>query len=169
MYIYIDESGVFVPANHPDAWCVVAAYVSIEKEIRSLTKLVTQLKLNCGKTFKDEVKLKDITEAQYMSFLRSLREFSGTLFCTATDMSLVSELTVMNHRNIQAQKVVEHKEKMIHRAAKISLEHLSAQIRELAPQLYMQLVCQVNLIADLINRAVLFYVQRRPNNLRRFK
>jgi hypothetical protein len=84
-------------------------------------------------------------------------------------MSLVSESIVINHRNFQAQKVVEHKEKMIHKAAKMSLEHLSAEIRELAPQLYMQLVCQVNLIADLINRAILFYVQRRPSNLCRFK
>ena len=137
MHIFIDESGVFVPANHPNAWCVVAACVSIEKDVRSLTKLMTQLKLNCGKTFKDEVKLKDLTEEQYISFLQFLRKLNGILFCTSTDMSLISNIIVINHRDTQAQKVVEHKDKMIHKSARTGLEDLSAQIKELSPQLYM--------------------------------
>ena len=127
------------------------------------------MKLNCGKTFKDEVKLKDLTEEQYIFFLQSLRKLNGILFCTSTDMSLISNIIVINHRDTQAQKVVEHKNKMIHKSARTGLEDLSAQIKELSPQLYMQLVCQINLIADVISRSILYYVQRNPKILCRFK
>ena len=170
LHIYIDESGVFKPASHGDAWSVVAAFVIIEKDERLLKQLVTQLKLACGKTYKDEIKLKDISEDRYISFLSALaRSTGGTLYCTATDMSFVSDSAVIQHRDIQSEKIVEHKDKMHYETARTGLELLSDQVKRLSPQLYMQLVCQVNLIADVINRAILFYVQRNPKNLSRFR
>ena len=169
MHIYIDESGVFKPASHSDAWCVVAAFVVVEKDVRTLNQLVTQLKLEYGKTYKDEIKLKDINEDRYISFLSALTKFNGTLYCTATDMASVTDAVVSQHRDIQSEKVVEHKDKMIYENARTGLELLSAQIKGLSPQLYMQLVCQVNLIADVINRAILYYVQRSPMNLSQFR
>lgn len=170
MHIYIDESGVFKPASHGDAWCVVAAFVVIEKDESLLKQLVTQLKLENGKSYKDEIKLKDISEDRYISFLSALaKSTNGTLYCTATNMSLVSDSIVIQHRDIQSAKIVEHKDKMLYETARTGLELLSNQIRGLSPQLYMQLVCQIELIADVINRGILYYVQRFPKNLGRFR
>lgn len=169
MFIYIDESGVFKTANHPDAWCVVVAYITTERSVRSLEELMTSLKLKCGKTYKDEIKLKNLQEVEYIEFLKQLNKLDGTLYATATDMSLINESDVIQHRNIQSKKIVEHKEKLIHKSGKIALQSLSDQLAGLPPQLYTQLICQINLVVDVLNRGVLYYVQRFPKNLGRFK
>lgn len=148
---------------------MVAAYVTVEKDVRSLKKIVTKLKIECGKTFEEEIKLKDLTEDQYVSLLSSLLKLDGTLFSTATDMSILTDANVMHHRDVQAGKIIKHKDKMIYEEARNGLEQLSIQVRQLSPQLYMQLVCQVDLISDVINRAILYYVQRHPKCLKRFK
>lgn len=57
---------------------------------------------------------------------------------------------------------------MIHVEGKRMLDDLSGQIRKLSPQLYLQLTCQVDLLFDVIQRSILFYVQRFPKTLRKF-
>lgn len=159
MNIYIDESGVFKTADHTNAWCVVVAYMETEKNFKNLKKLLLELKLDCGKTYKDEVKLNNLTEHRYIEFLKRLNKFDGSLYATATDMSLISDSDIILHRDIQAADIVKHKKKMIHESGKKALQDLSDQIVRLSPQLYMQIVCQINLMADVINRGVLYYVK----------
>lgn len=51
----------------------------------------------------------------------------------------------------------------------MGLTLLADQLESLPNQLYVQLLCQVNLIHDVINRGISFYAQRRPVTLREFR
>lgn len=168
MNIFIDESGSFVCADHGDAWNVVAAYVSPENENNDIKIILTKLKVSCAKTFRDEIKLKDINEDDYLAFLDRLGRLSGLYFAVATDCSLISADDITRHRNIQANKILENRERMIHESGKEMIDEVADKIRNLSPQLYLQLVSQVDLIFTVIQRSVLYFAQRKPVTLRRF-
>jgi hypothetical protein len=169
MDIYIDESGSFVCTEKPDAWSVVAAYVTYPSQRKKLSKLINILKVRCGKTVQDEIKLKHVSQPNLEWFLEKLSNMGGILFCTATDVSKMNQQIVETHRDAQASKVVEHIDKMQHEAMKESLSELSQNIKGLSPQLYVQLTSQFTLINDILNRATLYYSQVRPSALSSFK
>jgi hypothetical protein len=58
---------------------------------------------------------------------------------------------------------------MKYETGKQAIQILSDQLGSLSPQLYVQLHCQVNLIFDIVSRAILYFVQRDPRTLRKFK
>lgn len=169
MHVYIDESGSFVPAPNPNSWCVVAALVAPETSIRRLRALLASFKLACGKKYDEEVKLRDVTEHQYFTLLRNLASIDCTLYAVATDMSLSSEPLVRGHQEQQIQGILRHIDMMKYEEGRASLRKLSEEVAVLSPQLYMQLVCQVHLIKDVIDRAILYHVQRTPGCLRQFR
>ena len=169
MHIYIDESGTFVPATNQDSWCVVAALVVPETGIRRLRELLTSAKLACGKKYNEEVKLRDMTEEQYFALLRNLNQIDCTLYAIATDMSLSSDAMVRHHQEQQTRGILKHIDVMKYEEGRASLQKLSEEVSALSPQLYMQLVCQVHLIKEVIDRAILYHVQRTPECLRQFR
>lgn len=169
MHIYIDESGVFRPADHPDAWCAVAAYVLPESKIRHLNSVLTPLKLRAGKTYRDEVKLRHVQESDYLQFLSRLSSLNGSLFCVATDMSMLTEQDVRHHQSGQAKLILSNIDRMHYESAREGLRDLAAKTESISPQLYMQLVCQVHLLKEVIDRGILYHVQRHPKFLGKFR
>ena len=167
MQIFVDESGTFSSADHSDSWCVVAAYVSPEFNREELENLVTRLRLECSDGH--ETKLRDVSEERFGGFLGSLSQLDGLAFAVAVDMSLNSEAAVARHRDAQAEKVVQHRDKMVYEEGRRALTRLSDSIRALPVQLYMQLVCQVELFHNVLTRAPLYYVQRHPPTLGHFR
>jgi hypothetical protein len=160
VYIFVDESGTFTSTKLSDAWCVVAAYVSPESNRAALTKLITRLRFECSNG--SETKLRDMSERRYLRFLDDLRQLKGLAFAVAVDMSLNNGAAVALHRDTQAEKVVEHREKMIHESGKRAVTRLSELIQALPIQLYIQLVCQLELFHKVLTRAPLYYAQRHP-------
>jgi hypothetical protein len=167
--IFIDESGSFVNAPKQESWNTVAAYMSPETDREHLREMVKKLKRKVGAAANTEVKLKHLSEAEYFDFLKGLRKLNGVLYAVATDAGLNKPTDVTEHQRVQAEKIVEHKEKMLHQSARQGLEDLSARVAGLAPQLYVQLHCQVMLIASILLSGVLYFVQRRPKSLGRFR
>jgi len=162
MYIYIDESGSFTSAPTLDSWCVVAAYVSPETDEPHIRRLIRNLRAPFGGR---EVKLPDISEQTYFEFLHKLAQRNGLAFAVATDAGLQTPQDIEMHRNSQAAKVVEHKDKMLYETGRESLQKLSDDIRALPLQLYTQLMLQLQLFHTVLERATLFYAQRRPPTL----
>ena len=168
MNIYIDESGSFVSTRDPDSWCAVAAYVSPEsdrKKVESLLRLLA-LRHNAGSR---EVKLKHLDEAAYFAFLIELGRLNGIVFSVATDMGYNSPDAVARHQSKQAQGIVAHREKMKHKPARDALTELGNTVREMTPQLYIQLSLQTILFEKVIRLATLYFVQRAPQTLREFR
>jgi hypothetical protein len=169
MDIYIDESGSFVCTENPNAWNVVAAYVTYSSQRKQIIKILTKLKIKSKKQVNDEVKLKDVNESDLKWFLQQLSNLDGTMFVVATDASVINNQIIEEHRRIQANKIVEHIDKMHYDSMKDSLRELSSAVEGLSPQLYLQLMSQFTLINDIINRATLYYSQKHPFSLGSFK
>jgi len=167
MFIFIDESGTFLHSPERDSWCVVAAYVIPEHIRRRVDALMFHVRRigNNGA----ETKLKHLTEEQYVWFLSELNKLGGVAFVVAVDVGLHSSSEIERHRNGQADKVIEHREKMIHEAARQGLTDLSNQVRSLPVQLYTQLSCQLQLFHKILTAATLYFVQRHPPALGHFR
>lgn len=167
MFIYIDESGTFLYSPNRDSWCVVAAYVIPEHLKRKVNALMHHVRRigNNGM----ETKLKHLSEGQYIWFLSELKKLGGVAFAVAVDVGLHSPSEIECHRNGQADKIIEHREKMIHEAARQGLTDLSNQIRLLPLQLYTQLSCQLQLFHEILTVATLYFVQRHPPTLGHFR
>lgn len=169
MHIYIDESGVFKVAQNTDAWCVVAALAAPEPTVRRFGPLLLPYKLACGRRYDEEVKLGDLSEERALSFLDGLSKLDCTVYCVATEMSLVTDEQAQRHQVEQVAKITHHIDKMKYPEARSGLRALAEEVAALSPQLYMQLVCQVLLVKEVIDRAILYHVQRSPKCLRGFR
>lgn len=167
--IYIDESGSFVHATHLNSWNLTSALVVPASDKRLCTKALRELKFGNGFKYNDEIKLKNVSESSYLIFLNKLSKTSCTLYSVATDAGAQSVEDTKAHRDIQADKIEEHKDKMQFATMAKSLEDLANQVRNLSPQLYLQLLCQTHLMSDVVRKSVLFYVQRCPKQLNAFQ
>jgi len=46
---------------------------------------------------------------------------------------------------------------------------LAAQLNKLSPQLYVQLICQIDLMYDVVSRSITYFAQQSPSTLREFR
>lgn len=166
--IYIDESGSFVTTDARDSWSLSAALVVPSPDERKCNEALRQLKVKSGAVHNEEIKLKNVTENDYLQFLIELNKTRCTFYSVATDAGSQKNNEIEDHRNRQADKMEANKDKMLYPEGKAAIENLARQIRMLSPQLYLQLICQIELIADVISKSILFYVQRVPSQLNGF-
>lgn len=168
MLIAIDESGSFVRSTSPGSWCVVAGYTYTERRKTANLEALHALKKKYSRSLNEEVKLKNVTEMDYFSFLQQLSKAGGALFAVATDAAMADADAITVHRDVQAERIRINIPKMKYEGGKLGIATLANELQSLSLQLYVQLVCQVVLLSDLLRRSLLFYVQRDPLTLRRF-
>lgn len=166
--IYIDESGSFVSTDERGSWSLSAALVIPTPDKRKCEEALRKLKVQSGAAYNEEIKLKNVSENDYLKFLTELSKTRCTLYSVATDAGAQKDSEIEWHRSGQAEKMEEHKDKMLHPEGKAAIEKLANQIRALSPQLHLQLICQIELIADVVSKSILFYVQRVPSQLNGF-
>lgn len=169
MIIAIDESGTFVNAPTRNSWCIVSAYVFSERVQSRSYAALKKLKKDSGVSAHQEIKLKNVPEDVYFRFVTELSKLGGVLFAVATDSHINDNHSVIRHRTIQANKIRENEPKMIYEEGKKAISLLFNEIDSLSPQLYIQLQCQIQLLSDIFHRAFLYYVQRDPKTLRKYK
>lgn len=170
MNVFIDESGSFVNADRPGRWNCVVAYVSPEADRRKLLHALRRLKKKyLSRLRKGELKLREVREPDYFEFLAALANLNGVLFSVAVDAGIETGEAIAKHQLIQAEKIVEHKDKMRYEAARLGLEEFSEQIRNIAPQLYLQLFCHIYVIHGILKRGILYFVQRYPKLIGKFR
>ncbi len=169
MFIYIDESGSFVPAAKSDSWCVVAGYVVPEVARRRVEQSLGLLKRHLGCGFQDEVKLKDLSEANLKRFLGELGELEGALFISAIDLGHQDPEVVLAHQKKQVESVRANRPRMLYEEGRASIDDLSGRLERLSPQLYTQMVAQIDLLDQVFRMATLYYAQRIPATLSSFK
>ena len=168
MYSFLDESGSFVSAPNENAWNVIVAYMMPERDWSRMQRAVTALQLAAGARQRCEIKLREVKEGDYFNFLDHLSQLHGILFAVATDAGLYGIAQIEEHREIEAQEIVRHVHLMRHETGRQELRNLSDCVRNLSPQLYIQLKCQVVLIDTVIRDGTLYYVQRFPEELGKF-
>lgn len=168
MKIFIDESGSFVNALSKNSWNTVVAYICPESDTRKTREVLRKFKINLGHKYTDEVKLKNITEQQYLDLLVILNQLKGVVFCVATDSGLNSNNTIKSHQESQVQGILKNKEKMIHESGKDAIQNMADIVANLSSQLYVQLYCQTTLMYEIISRSITYFIQRTPKNLAHF-
>ena len=169
IHFFIDESGSFVPADFVGAWNVTAAFVVPNPELRKCAEILRRLRARSGVPVNEECKLGRVHEINYLRFLQDLSKTRCTFYCVATDSGLQTARELEVHRDRQAENIVEHEDKMLYPEGARALRELSARIKALSPQLHLQLVSQVELLGDVLEQSILFYVQRVPKQLNGFR
>ncbi len=145
------------------------AYTTPEIDRRPLRNALSRLKRNAGVRVFDEVKLKSVDESSYLEFLRNLVSLNGVLFAVATDAGINEAVDIGSHQREQVEKITKNKPIMKYEEGRQALQMLADQVGGLAPQLYVQLHCQVLLIASIVHSGVLYFVQRFPKSLCKFR
>jgi hypothetical protein len=169
VFIYIDESGSFVPSPLPNSWNVVAAYVLPEATRRRAEALLRQLKLSTGRPYSEEIKLKDLSETQLKTFLTSLGHLDSTLFVSCIDLGSQDIEAIASHKRIQVEKIRANIPRMAYEEGRVLIEHLATRVERLSPQLYTQMVVQVDLLDQVYRSSTLYYAQRVPATLSSFR
>lgn len=142
MFIYVDESGSFVHAPKSDSWCVVAGYVVPEAARKQVEQSLALLKRRLGRGIQDEVKLKDLSEANLTRFLGELGKLEATLFISAIDLGHQDPEVVVAHQAKQVESVRANRPNMLYEEGRASIDDLSGRLERLSPQLYTQMVAQ---------------------------
>ena len=169
MNIFIDESGSFVNSPKQGSWNVVAALASAESGRKAIADALTLVRRRSGALPCEEVKLNQLDEPSYRMFLEAMFHPDLVLFATATDAGLNSSDRLTRHQSMQVSKIREGIPRMRFEGGRLGVDLLAAQIESIPLQLYIQLVCQVSLLHDVIDRSINYFVQRRPATLREFR
>ena len=127
------------------------------------------MKVTNGVKYDQEIELGKVEEQSYFEFLRRLGNSSCTLFSVATDSYFNDDAIVSKHRDTQVKNITNAIPSMKYQEGKDALAFLSEQLSSIPPQLYSQLVCQIQLMQIFTERAINYYVQRQPKVLRCFK
>jgi len=148
---------------------VSAALVIPTPDIRRCKEALRKLKVKSGSKYSDEIKLKNSSEKDYLQFLNELSKTACTLYSVATDAGAQTASEIEFHRNHQANKIEEHKGKILLPEGVSAIENLADQVRDISAQLYLQLICQIELIYDVVSKSILYHVQRTPSQLNGFR
>ena len=167
--IYIDESGSFVSAPTKGSWNVVVAVAAPESARAAIESEVRALKQGSSTPFAAEVKLNALDEIKYLRFLEGLSETHALLFATATDAGLNTPERIARHQSIQVSKILESVPRMKFEGGKQGVALLATQLETIPIQLYAQLICQVDLLHDVVRRSINYFAQRIPGTLREFR
>lgn len=167
MHIFVDESGTFAKSKNLGSWCVVAAYVIPEVRYAAAKEVLRHFKLRCGVRHDAEIKRKDVEESRYFELLDALKMVDGIGVAVATDASL--NAGAEEHKEQQAQKIEAYVPNMVHPEGQQMLMKLARDLRRLSEQNYVELVCRVTLVYDVLQLAINYYVQRLPATLSRFR
>lgn len=167
--IFVDESGSFVSAPKRESWNCVVAYMTPEIDRRLVRDILTRLKRDVGVSSSDEIKLKNVPEDKYFEFLGKLIGLNGIMHAVATDAGINDHNAVVHHQKEQVKKITKHKPVMKYPEGKQAVQSLADQVSGLSPQLYVQMICQVLLLAEVVLGGVLYFVQRFPRSLGSFR
>lgn len=147
----------------------MAAYAVPEATRKRVELVLRDLKLACGCSYSDEVKLRDVKELQLKQFLHRLRELESTLFISGIDLGAQSSAAIAEHQAIQVKKIRINRPRMRYEEGRVLIEDLASRVERLSPQLYTQLVVQVDLLDQVYRSTTLYYSQRIPATLGAFR
>ena len=169
MQTFIDESKNFlIPSEKKCAVSCVSALVIPDEDYQAVSNAFEALKAEWGVS-QPEIKGRDLNEGSISSVIRLLNHYDVIFETIAIDMGLQTEDGILAHKNAQADKMMEnitaeHSPNLVE-----SIKEAQKQYRQMPNQLYAQNALMVQLVASILQRASLYYVQRKPRELGRFR
>jgi hypothetical protein len=168
MHIFIDESKNFlIPSQVKCAVSCVSCLVIPDEDYQAISNAFEALKADWGVSH-TEVKGKDLDEQRIDSVVRMLNRYDVIFETVAIEMALETECGILNHKNAQANKLME-KITPAHLPSLVeSIKEAQKKFVDMPNQLYVQTVLMVRLVANILQKASLYYAQRKPKELGRF-
>lgn len=168
MYIYIDESGSFMPLEglRPKVSAVCGLIIpskSKDSLFRAYRKLLRKWNLP-----QNEVKGSQLSEKQFEEVFRLLKQYKVLMEAVPIDAGNLCKAEVITHQRVQASRVTSHIPDTYDIAQREFLLGLSREIEALSPQLYVQWAMMINLIHQIIITSTLYHSLHSPAELNRY-
>lgn len=169
MYIFIDEAGSFTYDAAPDVWSTVCALVVPTSSMIKVEEALYQFKAENGFPPETEVKFKHIKdESSFYRLMSALEDAHCTLFAMGADAHASPPEAIRATRDSFVQGAVTHIDKMRHESGIAAVQQIANQIARLSDPLFVQFVCQVHLMHNLVGGAISYYAQWLPEELSSF-
>lgn len=167
--VFVDESGTFTSSKAALAsWCVVCAFTYPDSEDLQVELALGRLKLSCGYSAGDEVKLSKLKEEHYFDFLAELGTLNASAFVVGTDSHFNTEDVVGKHQMLRCDTMLETA-KRVNEIGRKYYEQSIEQFRSISLQLYVQYWIQLCVVQQVLNRGIVYWVQRCPKELDKFR
>ncbi len=168
MNIFVDEAGTFSVARGRK-WSIscIGSLVITEKDTTEILSKFKKLRQGWGSNA-GEIKGSNLNEPEISSVITFLSGYDLIFQVTAVDMRMQYSEGLTKHRMNQAKRITKHITKNHKPALFQSFLEIQKQLRNLSNQLYVQAVCTSELLYKVIQKATLYYAQRRPEELAEF-
>ena len=169
MFIYVDEAGNFLPSSSGGSFFSLVAAL-IVPEISHDQMLYEFLRVrDSWPDARIEYKGSGLTESQTREVISILAAHDALLEFRAVDMATHTPLTVGEFKRRQAEGVTKYLTPTHHPKLVAQLTEMREQTARMSDQLFVQFVLTVDLILSSLEIATLYFVQRIPAELGRFK
>lgn len=165
MHIYIDESGNFIESPNLGAISTVCALAVPERNKRKTENAVWGGR---APPF-SERKANDLSEPQLLNIFDRLAQLDAMAVGVAIDMGGATKSEISNHKARQADKIQQSSKAVTSEIGKANIIEKADTIRALSNQLYVQMVCQLVLLAEVLHNSTLYYSQHEPIALKHFR
>jgi hypothetical protein len=167
MYIFHDESGIFVPTTKQGSFSVVTAYVLSDPQYRDAREVLRRHKVRNGFPINTEFKRSDLKGAEepYFRFLEDLAKVGGILVAVGSDVS--GNTNILEYQKEYERDLINEAQRQNNTEREALGRKLAADVRGLKEQEFTELACRIRLGWEVVQRATGYYAQRAPGALRR--
>jgi hypothetical protein len=154
MYVFIDESGLFLPSEKTTQWSTVGAIVIPDTSIDDVNSALIKLKKENGLEHDQEFKKNrpDSENQSFLRFLNSLTEYKCTLHVSSQTGSITEKEGVLEHR----EKTINGINNYLREKSKSGIEYdnIINMMNQLSPQQYNQCILQTYMIASSLGKII---------------
>jgi hypothetical protein len=169
MYIFMDESGSFAPVEAGQiGLSVVGALVVAEAKWGLVEKKYRKIRPSLPMDLNGEVKGRLLNEVQVARVVRLLADSSCLFEATVIDMGKETQSGLEAHRDGQVRGITANVDASHHPNLLGQLAVLQDRLRAMPLSLYVQSVLMRQTIAEILDHAQLYFVQRWPKDLANF-
>jgi hypothetical protein len=169
MHIFMDESGTFAPVT-PGAvgLSVVGALVAPEATWALVQRKWARKRLSFPKDRAGEVKGRLLNETHVAEVVDLLIKSSCLFEAAAIDMGIETQEGLQKHREGQIAGITAHVKDTAHPNLINQLRELQQRLRLMPMPLYVQSTLMRRVVAEVLQHAPLYFVQRWPKELANF-
>lgn len=167
MHIFIDETGSFSGTGTSFAPSLVGALIIPDAKTDELKRRYEKIRKRLPKD-KGEVKGRLLNEVQVTNVVEMLKRNEVLFEAVMIDLAAHTDVELLEHRQLQAERLSASLTDEHHPNIHEGVARLRRQLETMPIQQYVQSVVNFELLANVLERATLYYVQRRPRELAAF-
>lgn len=168
MDIFLDESGSFViPGNGRSRVSCVAALIIPSTRRDEILDRFKRIRTSWGSAA-GEIKGSSLGETRISQVIQFLMEYRLIVDFCCTDMSHYSDEHISKFKYVQAHNMIRNLTEAHQPSMVAECNRLKAEIEKLPNQLFVQMFLTLDLLARVLQKGTLYFVQRIPEELSSF-